>query len=83
MTAEKILKESYSTKPDIDNPYKLYWSEDVVQAMQEYAKMKCEELLEIVTKEASKFYIKSNIPHYARLDKDSILNAVDLETFCS
>ena len=31
--ATMFLEENYCTKPDIDNPYKLYWKEDVVDAM--------------------------------------------------
>ncbi len=31
--AEMFLEEHFSTKPDIDNPYKLYWKEDVIEAM--------------------------------------------------
>jgi len=31
--ATMFLEENYSTKPDIDNPNKLYWKDDVVDAM--------------------------------------------------
>lgn len=31
--ATMFLEEHYSTKPDIDNPNKLYWKEDVIDAM--------------------------------------------------
>ena len=48
------------------------------EAIEKYAKMKCQELLEIVSnieesEQYGKFYF----------DKDSILNAVDLEKLCS
>lgn len=52
--------------------------------LQEYAKIKCQELLEIVAEKAE---IKTvNIPSGLNIktcvvDKNSILNAVDLETF--
>lgn len=59
-------------------------------ALQEYAKIKCQELLEIVAEKAK---TKSIYPHYVIneydefehtiVDKDSILNCVDLENFCS
>jgi hypothetical protein len=61
MTAERILQENYSTKPDIDHPYKLYWKEDVVNAMKEFAELKCEELLEIVAKKELKKRLKQLI----------------------
>lgn len=53
----------------------------------EYAILKCEELLSIVAEKASTLpatiYISPGTPHTARLNKDSILNAVNLENFCS
>jgi hypothetical protein len=92
MTAERILQESYSTKPDIDHPYKLYWKEDVLEAMKEFAELKCKELLEIV---AEKVRIIEKTPYIdyetkitidkggniISVDKGSILNAVNLKEF--
>ncbi len=83
MTAERILQENYSTKPDIDHPYKLYWKEDVVNAMIEFAELKCQELLEIVAEKA-----KTKTDDFGGsfrgdviIDRDSILNAVNLKEF--
>ena len=99
MSAEEMLKENYSTKPDIDNPYKLYWSEDVIQAMKEYAELKCQELLEIVAEKVNirhtftstidgktthsydKIFSTKN--SMFTIDKDSLDNVVDLDSFCS
>lgn len=64
----------------------------IEEAMQEYAKLKCQELLEIVAEKArvrdvQTFEIQD--PHDLGCDyrleiyKDSILNCVDLENFCS
>jgi hypothetical protein len=52
MEAKEYLYENYSTKPDIDHPYKLYWNEDVIHAMNEYAKLKCEQLLCLAAEKA-------------------------------
>ena len=30
---EMFLEENYASKPDIDNPYLLYWKEDVIDAI--------------------------------------------------
>ena len=51
-----------------------------VWTTKEYARMKCKELLEIVAEKA-----RIDFDEYweAIVDKDSILNAVDLETFCT
>lgn len=54
-----------------------YEVEDIVKAMEEYAKIKCEELLNIVAEEIIKVPVKEG--YY--IDKNSILNAVDLNKF--
>lgn len=91
MTAEKYL---------LDNRIEVFGEygdtsqmEEFTKAMQEYARIKCEELLEIVAKKAkvgSDWKYKggdSNIVgNYTKtlvykVDKDSILNAVDLDSF--
>lgn len=33
---EIFLEENYTTKPDIDNPCKLYWKNDVIDAILKY-----------------------------------------------
>ena len=66
------------------------YSDDVQLAMQEYAKIKCKELLEIVVKEVrvrdiQTFEIQDphdlGCDHRLEVYKDSIMNAVDLENF--
>ena len=61
------------------------------EALKEFAKIKCQELLEIVVEKAKaeiKYEYSGNtgseyLDEWAVVDKDSILNAVDLEKFCS
>lgn len=61
------------------------------EALKEFAKIKCQELLEIVAEKAKaeiKYECSGNtggeyLDEWAVVDKDSILNAVDLEKFCS
>jgi len=61
-----------------------YVDEESVELMQEYAKLKCKELLEIVVEKAkASIHFTPGQVARAIVDKDSILNAVDLETFCS
>lgn len=52
-------------------------SEDIEQAIKEYSKLKCQELLEIVAEKAKVEEVWNN--YY--VNKDSILNAVDLDKF--
>lgn len=81
MTAKEFLEEREMYNPDI---------EDVVL---EYTKLKCQELLEIVTDKVrivedgdidnpyEEYFL--DLGGSLRVNKDSILNAVDLEKFCS
>ena len=65
--------------------------DNIENLMQEFAKIKCKELLEIVVEKAKaeiKYEYSGNtgseyLDEWAVVDKDSILNAVDLEKFCS
>lgn len=52
---------------------------DVESLIRKYTKMKCKELLEIVVEKAKIYDSKYDGFH---VDKNSILNAIDLETFC-
>ena len=65
------------------------------EALKEFAKIKCQELLEIVAEKAKirdedgdvyeqpkGFYCNGEL-YETWVDKDSILNCVDLENFCS
>lgn len=84
MTAQEIVDHNfYFSKKELHA--------DVAALMMEYAELKCRELLEIVAEKA-----KANVLYdwsgntgseycneYAVVDKDSILNAVDLKEFCN
>ena len=88
-TAEDLLYNNYEGKSvwsDLNTKKgDVYYEDDVKNAMQEYAKLKCQELLGIVVEKAlvktvdipSGLKIKTTV-----VDEDSILNAVDLESFC-
>ena len=98
MTAEEeeLSNVFRETGFDIDNKIQ---QKLVLGAMKSYAKMKCQELLEIVAEKANIRHtftsaIDGKTAHsYDKIfsaessmftvDKDSILNAVDLEKFCS
>ena len=86
MTAHEFLDKEYFYLI-LDSRETNIYSEDIGKAMADFARYKCKELLEIVAEKASTLsatiYISPGTPHTARLSKDSILNAVDLETFCS
>lgn len=70
-------KEFYNKNYVSDN------EKDTLILMQEYARLKCEELLEIVAEKADTCEIAVMRGHETVVDIDSILNAVDLEKFCS
>jgi len=59
----------------------------IKKAMQDYARLKCEELLLIVAEKArckTKYKTLHGEDHTGiYIDKDSIFNVVDLEKFCS
>lgn len=82
MTSKETLENTF----DLDK-YKMasgvhHQTEDaVIEAMQEYAKEKCKELLEIVVRQA-RISFSNNKANDFGIDKDSILNCVDLEKFC-
>jgi len=94
MTAEDFLQEHLEISCFYSDVYEetVCFSKDVQKAMKEYARLKCKELLEIVAKKAKTktVYEANDQPsssfgdyEYEVVDKDSILNAVDLEEFCS
>ena len=83
-TAEEILEKHWKLKTDfpMDDVIKLNM-QYCVESMQEYATMKCKELLEIVAEKATvKTKYKGLLNNSIFIDKDSILNTVDLESFC-
>ena len=70
MTAKDVLRK---------NKHQL----TTIGSMKKYATMKCKELLEIVAEKATvKTKYKGLLNNSIFIDKDSILNAVDLESFC-
>jgi len=85
MTAEDMLQDSLKISHFYNDKYDRMccFSDDVQLAMQEYAKLKCQELLEIVSEKAELDWEKfSNYDSSScEIDKDSILNAVDLGEF--
>ena len=58
---------------------------NIKRAMQEYARIKCKELLEIVAEKAEVEEVDyedgQEWIYYHKVNKDSILNAVDLDKF--
>ena len=90
MTAEEELNNTFrETGFDIDNKTQ---QKLVLGAMKSYAKMKCQELLLLVAEKARIIEdgdINNPYEEYfldlggsLRVDKDSILNVIDLEKFC-
>lgn len=83
MTAEEYLTQNTLESND------LYFRTKVVDiwTAKEYARLKCKELLEIVAErvkaEVLYEWSANTVNEYAVVDKDSILNAVDLDSFCS
>lgn len=85
MTAEEFLENS-----NIFEKENSFYFNDVQNIMQEYTKLKCKELLLLVAEKAritedndgqhEEYYL--DLGGYLKVDKDSILNAVDLEKFC-
>ena len=79
MTAEEELSNVFrETGFDIDNKIQ---QKLVLGAMKSYAKMKCQELLLLVAEKA-RIDFRNDKANDFGIDKDSILNAVDLEKFC-
>lgn len=70
MTAREYYSENYDSFENLED--------FVVNMMHEFAKLKCEELLEIV---AEKVELKFDRDYGVSINKDSILNAVDLDEF--
>ena len=94
MTAHEFLDKEYFYLI-LDSRDTNIYSEDIGKAMADFARYRCQELLEIVAEKAKvknedgKVYQQPHIfycngeEHKIFVDRDSILNAVDLETFCS
>jgi hypothetical protein len=88
MTAEEILKDKAG------DAWEFTYNCEVVPVdyAKDFARLKCQELLEIVAEKAKTKTIwesdgqpSSSFPdsYYEVIDKDSILNAVDLNSFIS
>ena len=83
MTAEEKLTEVFDASYFAEYPGNDTF-EATIQAMKEYAELKCKELLEIVAEKANLIEHEDyNYPneYYVEIDKDSILNTVDLKEF--
>lgn len=72
MTAEKYMMENMQGAD----------FQEIESALIGFATLKCRELLEIVAKKAKAEYDLDD-DYKVVVNKDSILNAIDLETFCS
>ncbi len=72
MTAKEYFKDW-----NLNNYYDSNNHSDLINIMNGYTKMKCKKLLEAVSEKAYA-YIEYDCPV---IDKDSILNAVDLDEF--
>lgn len=95
MTTEDFLQEHLEISHFYSDIYEetVCFSKDVQKAMKEYTKLKCQELLLLVAEKVriiedgdvdnpyEEYFL--DLGGSLRVDKDSILNAVDLETFCS
>ena len=82
MKAEEVLKKQ--KRLGLHDFY--YEDEEIIVSMREYAKLKCQELLEIVAEKVKRKEVE--IPSGLKIitteiDKDSIINAVDLDSFIS
>lgn len=80
-TAKDVLEKHWKLKTDfpMDDVIKLNM-QYCVDSMEEYAKLKCQKLLEIVVRKASVYADEGGYSEF--VDENSILNAVDLESFC-
>ena len=80
MTANEFMWSKLPHNTTVEN-------ENIISnIIKEYARLKCQELLQIlVEKVKTKIEYSSAIKghFYNVVDKDSILNAVDLDSFCS
>lgn len=85
MVAKNILIEWLSQTDQTDFKEGHYFV--IEEAMKEYARIKCEELLLLVAEKAKSKEINyedgMEWVYYIKVDKNSILNAIDLEKFCS
>ena len=81
MTAKEVImdgNEGYKFIDVIDN----LTENDILDCMHEFAKQKCQELLLIVAEKAEIEWDGMNdCTDIAHIDKDSIFNAVDLDSF--
>jgi len=82
MTAEDLLEKDYFHLV-LDSRDSNISVGEIQGAMREYATLKCKELLEIVAEKAELDYEKYDNydAQSCEINKDSILNAVDLKEF--
>lgn len=80
MTAENLLNENYFHLI-LDSKNTDIYVSCIENAMKEYAKNKCQELLEIVAEKAKSVPNPEYLQYNWIVDKNSILKAVDLNEF--
>lgn len=82
MTAEELLYTKHPEGYVMGEVFGEFYFEErqILEVMKEYTKHKCQELLEIVAEKAE-LKIDCLLDSYYNIDKDSILNAVNLDKF--
>lgn len=75
MTAEEVLHKQQ--RIGLHNFY--YEDEDIIIAMQEFARLKCQELLLLVAEKVKLAHKESN--YYPDINKAFILGVADLDSF--
>lgn len=89
MTAKEIISNKEQSGFECGYASDVYYhtKKDIEEMLQEYAKIKCAELLEIVAEKAEtrEMFINGSSGGWydkvGKVNKDSILNSVNLETF--
>jgi hypothetical protein len=77
MTAEQKFEKFFDSFPRYGTTLAEDWKKEIVELSKDFTEQKCKELLEIV---AEKAYAQVEYD-CAVIDKDSILNAVNLKEF--
>jgi hypothetical protein len=92
MTAEQKFEKFFNSFPRYGTTLAEDWKKEIVELSKDFTEQKCKELLEIVAEKAKikkEYYRDSNLKsNYGDpeieimvIDKDSILNAVNLKEF--
>jgi hypothetical protein len=86
MTAEQKFEKFFNSFPRYGTTLAEDWKKEIVELSKDFTEQKCKELLEIVAKNAKQKTIFGSYgdpqnSHLIIIDKDSILNAVNLKEF--